>query len=179
MYIIGAHVKCTPCHINSTWHLLRLQCRWRDSLHIWRVTVNILNKQWQAADKGWSSSLGSGWGLKIPHHRNPQHYKILHGASYLTTRFEHQSEKCWKVFICFPWNIFFFNDTVSAVSYMQRLSLKDGCGMKFYSLVSNYWVVVSCNLHIIVLNHVEWFWFSSDVMFDQCEMIWWLWVNTI
>jgi len=24
----------------------------------WRVTANILNKQWRTADKGWSSSLG-------------------------------------------------------------------------------------------------------------------------
>jgi hypothetical protein len=38
-----------------------------DSLHICRVAVNILNKQSQTADKGWSSSLGLGKGLTTPH----------------------------------------------------------------------------------------------------------------
>ncbi|KAJ4443458.1 hypothetical protein ANN_05127 [Periplaneta americana] len=31
-----------------------------DSLQIWRVAVNILNKQSRTADEGWSSSLGVG-----------------------------------------------------------------------------------------------------------------------
>jgi hypothetical protein len=31
-------------------------------LQIWRVAVNILNKQSRTADKGWPSSLGVGWG---------------------------------------------------------------------------------------------------------------------
>jgi hypothetical protein len=29
-----------------------------DDLQIWRVAVNMLNKQSQTANKGWSSSLG-------------------------------------------------------------------------------------------------------------------------
>jgi len=29
---------------------------------LWRVAANILNKQSRKADKGWSSSLGVGWG---------------------------------------------------------------------------------------------------------------------
>jgi len=33
-----------------------------DSLQIWRVAVNILNKWSWTADKGWSSSLGFGQG---------------------------------------------------------------------------------------------------------------------
>jgi hypothetical protein len=32
--------------------------------------VNILNKQSQKADKGWSSSLGLGMGMITPHHKN-------------------------------------------------------------------------------------------------------------
>jgi hypothetical protein len=32
---------------------------------IWRVPSNILNKQSRIADKGWSSSLGVGRGVKI------------------------------------------------------------------------------------------------------------------
>jgi hypothetical protein len=33
-----------------------------DGLQIWKVAVNILNKQSRTADKGWSSSLGVGRG---------------------------------------------------------------------------------------------------------------------
>jgi len=35
-----------------------------DGLQIWRVAVNILNKQPQITDKGWSSSLGNGQRIK-------------------------------------------------------------------------------------------------------------------
>ncbi|KAJ4428691.1 hypothetical protein ANN_25684 [Periplaneta americana] len=40
-----------------------------DGLQIWRVAVNILNKQSWTADKGWSSSLGVGL---TTHHRKKQ-----------------------------------------------------------------------------------------------------------
>jgi hypothetical protein len=33
-----------------------------DALQVWRVAVNILNKQSQTADNGWASSLGVGRG---------------------------------------------------------------------------------------------------------------------
>jgi hypothetical protein len=33
-----------------------------DCLQVWRVAANILNKQSQKADKGWSSSFGVGRG---------------------------------------------------------------------------------------------------------------------
>jgi hypothetical protein len=33
-----------------------------DGFQIWRVSENILNKQSQTADKGWSSNLGVGRG---------------------------------------------------------------------------------------------------------------------
>jgi len=33
-----------------------------DGLQVWRVSVNVLNKQWQTADKEWSSKLGDGRG---------------------------------------------------------------------------------------------------------------------
>jgi hypothetical protein len=35
-------------------------------LQIWRVAVNILNKQSRTADRGWSSSLGAGRRLTTP-----------------------------------------------------------------------------------------------------------------
>jgi hypothetical protein len=33
---------------------VRLGCRWREGLQIWRVAANILNKQSRIADKEWS-----------------------------------------------------------------------------------------------------------------------------
>jgi hypothetical protein len=33
-----------------------------DGLQIWKLAANILNKQSQTSDKGWSSSLGVGRG---------------------------------------------------------------------------------------------------------------------
>ena len=39
---------------------------------IWKVAVNILNKQSRIADKGWSSSLGVGRGAKVLCTKRPQ-----------------------------------------------------------------------------------------------------------
>jgi hypothetical protein len=39
-------------------------CRWRNGLQMCRVAANVLNKQFLTADKGWSSSLGFGQGVK-------------------------------------------------------------------------------------------------------------------
>jgi hypothetical protein len=36
-----------------------------DSLQIWRVAADILNKQSRAADKGWSANLGLGVGIQL------------------------------------------------------------------------------------------------------------------
>jgi hypothetical protein len=37
-----------------------------DGLQIWRITVNILNKQYRGAEKRWSSSLGVECVLTTP-----------------------------------------------------------------------------------------------------------------
>jgi len=37
---------------------------------VWRVAESILNKQLWTADKGWSSNLGLGEVVTIPHHKN-------------------------------------------------------------------------------------------------------------
>jgi hypothetical protein len=37
-------------------------CGWMNSLRIWRVAADTLNKQSRIADKEWSSSLGAGRG---------------------------------------------------------------------------------------------------------------------
>jgi hypothetical protein len=42
-------------------------CRSRNDLQLWKVAVNILNKQQQINDKGWSPSLGLGVGLTTLH----------------------------------------------------------------------------------------------------------------
>jgi hypothetical protein len=40
-----------------------------NGLQIWRVAANILNKQSRTVDKGLSSSLGLGVGLRTPHRK--------------------------------------------------------------------------------------------------------------
>ena len=54
---------CMPYHntmvsrsVTKAWLILRL--RMEEWPPIWRIAVNILNKQSQTADKGWSSNLG-------------------------------------------------------------------------------------------------------------------------
>jgi len=44
---------------------------------IWRVDVNILNKESWTANKGWSSSLGDGQLLVTPHRKNVSCYKMF------------------------------------------------------------------------------------------------------
>jgi hypothetical protein len=51
------------------------------SLQIWRVAVNILNKQLQTSDKGWSSSFGVRRGANNAPLKEPACYEMLHRAS--------------------------------------------------------------------------------------------------
>jgi hypothetical protein len=62
-FILSSHlslyVKWVPCHHG----MARPQVvDVGEGLQIWRVAVNILNKQSRTADKGWPSSLGVGRG---------------------------------------------------------------------------------------------------------------------
>jgi hypothetical protein len=52
------HVRWVPCHHG----MVRPQGSDWDGLQIWRIAANILNKQSQTVDKGWSSSFGVGRG---------------------------------------------------------------------------------------------------------------------
>jgi hypothetical protein len=55
----NGHVKWVTCHHG----MARPQVVDEgEGLQIWRVAVNILNKQSRTADKGWSYSLGVGRG---------------------------------------------------------------------------------------------------------------------
>jgi hypothetical protein len=54
---LSTHVNWVPCHYGMACPQV---ADGGDGLQIWRVAVNILNKQSPTADKGWSSSLG-GW----------------------------------------------------------------------------------------------------------------------
>jgi hypothetical protein len=47
--------------VTTAWHIVRLLDR-GDGLQLWRAAADILNKQSQTADKGWSSNLGVGRG---------------------------------------------------------------------------------------------------------------------
>jgi hypothetical protein len=52
-----------------------------DSLQIWRVAANILNKQSRTDDNGWPSSLGVGRGANNPVVKNKISYEMFNGAS--------------------------------------------------------------------------------------------------
>jgi hypothetical protein len=53
------HVRWVPCHHS----MARPQVAdGGNTLQVWRVAANILNKLWRTADKGWPSSLGVGHG---------------------------------------------------------------------------------------------------------------------
>jgi hypothetical protein len=58
------HLSMWQCHkwvhVTTARRVLRLRLEERPT--IWRVAVNIFNKQSRTADKGWSSSLGVGRG---------------------------------------------------------------------------------------------------------------------
>jgi len=55
----------------------------KDDLQIWRLAVNILNKQFWTANKGWSSNLGVREWANTHHSKKkkPACYKMLHRAS--------------------------------------------------------------------------------------------------
>jgi hypothetical protein len=59
-----------------------------DNLQMWRIAVNILNKQSWTADKGLSSSLGLGMGLTTPHHKNKLVTKIHRKPQAWTDSFD-------------------------------------------------------------------------------------------
>jgi hypothetical protein len=61
--VILGHVKWVHCHHGMAHPLVADR---GDGLQIWRVAANILNKQSQTADSGWSSSMGVGWGANNP-----------------------------------------------------------------------------------------------------------------
>jgi hypothetical protein len=72
------HVKWAPCHHDS------MACPQiadgGDAVRVWRVAVNILNKQSRTADNGWSSSLGLGMGLTTPHRKKNKRQKKTKGV---------------------------------------------------------------------------------------------------
>jgi len=59
--IINSHVTCEQCF--KVWLVICIVNEpSRDGLQIWRVAVNISNKQLWTADEGWSPRLGVRWG---------------------------------------------------------------------------------------------------------------------
>jgi hypothetical protein len=64
--------------VTTAWSVLRL--RMEELPPVWRVAVNILNKQWRTVDKGWSSSLGLGEVLTTPHRKNVSCYELQYAV---------------------------------------------------------------------------------------------------
>jgi hypothetical protein len=52
-------------------------CKWRNGLQLWRLSVNILNKQSRTDNKRWPSSLGVGRGVITPHRKKNLLRKFL------------------------------------------------------------------------------------------------------
>jgi hypothetical protein len=69
------HVKWVPCHPSMARPHV---ADGGDGLQVWRVAVNILNKQSRTADRGWSSGLGLGGGLTTHHRRTPNLLRNIH-----------------------------------------------------------------------------------------------------
>jgi hypothetical protein len=63
MFRLGSHVKWVLCY-HGVAHPQVVDGG--DSLQIWRVAVNILNKQSWTGNKGWPSSLGVWMGVNNP-----------------------------------------------------------------------------------------------------------------
>jgi hypothetical protein len=61
------------------WHINRLQMK--ELTLVWKVAMNILNKQSQTTNKGWYSSFGPDEVLTTPHHKNSPCYKAYQKAS--------------------------------------------------------------------------------------------------
>jgi hypothetical protein len=61
-----------------------IACPWivdgGDSLQIWRVTPNRLNKQLQVAERDGPPAWRLGMGLTTPHHKKTACYRMSHGA---------------------------------------------------------------------------------------------------
>jgi hypothetical protein len=55
--LYNVHVKWVLCHHSMVWPQV---VDGGDGLQIWRIAVNILNKQSWTAERGWPSSFGVG-----------------------------------------------------------------------------------------------------------------------
>ena len=58
---LGVDVRDKGVPVTTAWRVLRLRMEERPS--IWRVVANVLNKQSQTADKGWSYNMVVGRGV--------------------------------------------------------------------------------------------------------------------
>jgi hypothetical protein len=75
-----------------------------EDLQEWRVAANILNKQLQTADKGWSFRLGFGMGLTIPHRKKEIPYEMFQSTSDLDYFFA-QDRFRWRAFVNMVMNL--------------------------------------------------------------------------
>jgi hypothetical protein len=65
----------------SAQHDASSACQWGNSLQLWRVAVEIFNKQPQTKDKRWPSTLGVGRGANKPFTVKNYVTKKCNGAS--------------------------------------------------------------------------------------------------
>jgi hypothetical protein len=70
IFFVMLVVRKNDSPVFECYKVSHLGLRMQESHSIWRVAVNILNKQSRTVDKGWSSSLESGEVLTTPHPKN-------------------------------------------------------------------------------------------------------------
>jgi hypothetical protein len=80
LHVLNIHVRWVPCRNGM---MCPQVVNGGECLQIWKVSVNILNKQSRTADKGWTSSLSLDMGLTTPHLEKIICYKMFQSASDL------------------------------------------------------------------------------------------------
>jgi hypothetical protein len=72
--LIHIHVRRVLCHYGDA---LSQVVDGKDGIQLWRVALNILNKQLWTPEKRWSSSFSVGHGGKPPHCKHKPVMKYL------------------------------------------------------------------------------------------------------
>ena len=93
---------------------------------VWRVAANILNKKSQTADKGWSSNLGVGRGVKTPQRKSVYCYEILKDKGRIWTDNlvrPKQRKRNMRFGACNVWNLYRSGSFIAAARELATYKL--------------------------------------------------------
>jgi hypothetical protein len=91
-----------------------------DGLQIWRVAVNILNKQSRTADKGWHSSFGVAQEANNPHRKKTSGF----GGGFCEHGNEHSSSTNGREFLGYVSDYKLFKKDSAPQSYLVASCVK-------------------------------------------------------